>query len=392
MIVSIVVRICHADCVRHFVFPLVILLLSCTLTLCCSGHKAQEQSRNEFPVITPIQKDTVFTLSYVADIQAIQNIELRTRVTGFIEKIHVDEGQAVKAGQLLFSLGSQTYREALRKAKALLKGIEAEALVAETELKNTKVLVTRKVISKTDQALAEAKLDAIYAQIEEAKADVSAAALAVSYTEIKAPFAGIINRIPHKAGSLVQEGTLLTSLSDIHAVYAYFNLSEREYLELASDLQAPGHQTVKLMMANNQPYALPGVIETVDAEIDAHTGTLGLRARFENPKQLLKHGASGKVLIPLPLPQAVLIPQKATFDIQENTCVYVVDEAGKVSLRPIVPGVRIAQWYTVQSGLTPDDMVLYEGIQRVQDGDQITPHHVSLQEDAQTFTAQHQPL
>jgi RND family efflux transporter MFP subunit len=354
-------------------------VISSLLVMACIGSCSSKQegtpTRESFPVARPTVMDTVFVKEYVANIQSIQNVELRARVSGFIEKIHVDEGQAVQVGQTLFTISSQEFREELLKATAMLKSAIAESKVAEVELKNTKKLVEKNIVSISELEMSEAKLEAIHAKIEEAKSVVSSAQLNLSFAQVKAPFSGVINRIPNKTGSLIEEGTLLTTLSNNKEVYAYFTLSEKEYLEFSAEKDG-GNKEVLLIMADGKRYPQKGVIETVESEIDKNTGTLAFRARFPNPTQLLKHGSSGKILVNKPLKNALLIPQKSTFEMQENLYVYVVDNNNVVKMRSIVPQLRLPLLYVIQSGLSAEDNIIYEGIQRVKEGDTIVPEPV----------------
>jgi RND family efflux transporter MFP subunit len=338
----------------------------------CSSKQEDNTAKESFPVAHPILMDTVFAKEYVAEIQSIQNVELRARVKGFIETIHADEGKPVQAGQVLFTISSQEFREELLKANALFKSALAEAKVAEVELNNTKKLVEKNIVSASQLEMSEAKLEAIQAKIDEAKSGVSSAELNLSFAQVKAPFSGMINRIPNKAGSLIEEGTLLTTLSNNKEVYAYFNLSEKEYLELTQG-QDGDNKEVSLIMADNKVYPQKGIIETVESEIDKNTGTLAFRAKFPNPGQLLKHGSSGKVVVNTQLKNALLVPQKSTFEIQENLYVYVVNKDNVVQMRSIIPLLRLPLLYVIQSGLSAEDNIIYEGIQRVKEGDKITP-------------------
>ena len=192
---------------------------------CQQDDKAQvSNSPDSFPVIQPLLMDTVYSREYVADIQSMQHVEIRAQVKGFLDKIHVDEGQEVRAGQLIFTLNGKVFREELRQAKAVLSSAIAEAKVAGVELANTRTLVEKDIIGKPELNVAEAKFEALNAKIEEAQAAVSAAELKLSFTEIRAPFAGVLNREPLKTGSLVNEGDLLTTISSNREVFVYFHL------------------------------------------------------------------------------------------------------------------------------------------------------------------------
>lgn len=359
------------------VFIISIFSISLFNISCSNDNKKTETVVEKYPVTTPVVVDTVYAKEYIAEIQAVQNVELRARVKGFVEKIYVDEGKPVKAGQVLFTLNNKDFKADLLKVYAQQKSAKADAKVAEVELASSKTLFAKNVISKPELDVAQAKLEALRSKIEEANSAIATANLNLSYTLVKAPFSGIINRIPNKAGSLVDDGTLLTTISNNKEVFAYFNVSEKEYLDFEKQKQVRGKGTVRLLLANNEAHNYTGTIETVESEIDKSTGSLAFRARFPNPNQLLKHGSSGKILLNTPLKNAILVPQKATFEIQEKTNVYVVDNNNTVHLKSFEPRLRMGDWYVVETGLTPTDKILFEGIQTVKEGDKIIPEPVA---------------
>ena len=229
------------------------------------------------------------------------------------------------------------------------------------------------MVSKSELDIVESKLETLKAKIEETESDVANAQLQLSLTEIKAPFSGVIGRIPNKTGSLVDEGTLLTTLSNNQDVFAYFNVTEKEYLDFTEQNELGQRRPVKLLLANGQPYSQTGVIETVDSQFDKSTGTIAFRAKFPNPKQVLKNGASGKVQLTSTLKNALIVPQKSVFEVQDRNCVYVLGAGNKVSLRNVQILQRLPQLYVIASGLGTSDTILYEGIQRVVDGDSVSP-------------------
>ncbi len=339
----------------------------------CSGETKESPAAVSFPVISPLMKDTLYTKEYVASIQSVRHVEIRARVAGYLEKVHVDEGQIVTRGQLLFALNAEGYREELAKASAMLKSAIADAKTAEVDLQNAKRLVAKNVISQTEADLAQAKLEAATARIDEAKAHESSAKLQLSYTEIRAPFDGLIDRLPKRVGSLIDEGDLLTSISDADEVFAYFNLSEPEYLDYVQSNKSNRRSEVRLVLANNDIYDETGVIETLEAKINPGTGNIAFRARFPNPDGMLKHGSSGKVLIPKKLKNAMLVPQKCTFEIQGDIYVYTVDDANTARMKAISTSHRLPHLFVVESGLKPTDKIIYEGIQLIKEGDPITP-------------------
>jgi membrane fusion protein (multidrug efflux system) len=249
--------------------------------------------------------------------------------------------------------------------EAELQKAEAEVRAAEIELENAQTLVTKHVISKNEQAMAQAKLD-------QARAEAAQAKLHLSFTEIRAPFDGVLDRIPKKLGSLIEEGELLTTLSDNHRVFAYFNVSEPEYLDYHANVANRGSSKVTLLLANNTRFPHQGDVETIEGEFDHETGNIAFRAVFPNPAGLLRNGETGKVLLTVPYHQALVIPQKATYEIQDKTYAFVIDSANKVHARLITVSGRLPDLFIVGSGLTATDRILLEGVQKVKDDDVIT--------------------
>ena len=366
-------NVCNTLAIRLvFCFSTAILFNSCF-----SKSKKVVDNQEKFQVISPAILDTVYTNEYVAEIQSVQNVEIRARVKGFIERIYVDEGKPVKAGQVLFTLDNKEFKEDLLQATAQLKSALAELKSVDVEMKNTRLLVDKNIVSKSELETAQAKKDALEAKIEETKSAISIAKLNLSFTQIKAPFSGVINRIPNKAGSLVEEGTLLTTISDNREVFAYFNISEKDYLDYIGSKKGNSNE-VSLILSNGSFYNHKGTIETSESEFNKNTGNIAFRAKFPNPEQILKHGSSGKVLVRNQLKNAMVIPQKSTFEVQENTYVYVVNNDSTVHMRKILPSVRLPHLYVISSGLNVDDKIIYEGIQQVKEGDRVITEKLSL--------------
>ncbi|MCB2410718.1 efflux RND transporter periplasmic adaptor subunit [Hymenobacter lucidus] len=332
------------------------------------------------PVTRLAARDTVLTHDYVADIQAVRNVEIRARVPGFLEQIYVDEGQAVKKGQALFRINDAEYKTRLARARAMLSNAQAQARVASLELDRVRMLTEKNIITKTELDVAEAKLSAAHSSIEEARSAAANAALQLSYTLIRAPFDGIVNREPLKVGSLIADGTLLTTVSDTRDLFAYFNVSEAEYLEYVKTRaqDVVGASAVRLLLADGSLYSPPGTIESVDGQFQASTGSIAFRARFANPRQLLKHGATGKVRLGNAVSDALLVPQKAVFEQQDKNYVYVVDTQGVVHQKNFEPQARLDAFYVVKSGLKAGEQVVCEGIQDLRDGARITARPVAL--------------
>ena len=347
----------------------IIMLLGLCAFLChtsCRSEKEVKEEAGTYTVTAPFKIDTSFAKEYVSQIRSVRNIEIRAQEKGYLQTIYVDEGQAVKAGQLLFRIMPKLYEAELLKA-------QAEAKAAEIELQNTKTLADKNVVSPNELAMAKAKLDG-------ARAEVSLAKLHLSFTEIRAPFDGTIDRLPKKLGSLIDEGELLTSLSDNSQMFAYFNVSEPEYLNFKTDTTAGLHRAVSLLLANNQLLPHKGVVETIESEFDSETGNIAFRAKFPNPDKLLKHGETGKVLMTVPLHNALVIPQKATYEIQDKKYVFVVDGKGVVRSRNITVSNEMPDLYVVTGGLSENEKILLEGVQKVKDEDKVEARFIAPKE------------
>ena len=350
---------------------------------CSEGQPATAAAPDPptLPVTKIEARDTVIYRSYVADVQALRNVELRARVPGFLEKIYADEGKTVTKGQLLFKISQEEYAAELAKAKANLQNAIAQTKASELEVDRLRVLVNKNVLAASELEVSLAKLVAVKSRIEEARSAEVNATMRLSYTSIRAPFDGIIDRIPLKTGSLINHGTLLTTVSDVSSVYVYFNVSEGEYLEYVKskgDDTTQSQRSVRLILADGSPYPHEGAIETMDGEFTASTGSIAFRARFPNPNKLLKHRATGRISLSNVLKDALMVPQKAVFEIQDKNYVFVVDDNNQVHLKNFVPKLRFSYYYVVASGLEVGDRIVYEGIQNLRDGMQINPQAVEM--------------
>lgn len=336
------------------------LISLCTLlysvTGCHSENKPITETEGKFLVTSPFKKDTVIIKEYVSQIRSIQHIELRALEKGYLEKIFVDEGQYVQKGQLMFQIMPAMY-------KAELEKVVAETNFAEIEYKNTKALADSNIVSKNELALAKAKFD-------KARAEQSLAEVHLGFTQIKAPFSGIMDHFEVRLGSLVDEGDLLTTLSDNSQMWVYFNVPEAEYLNYKS---SNDHSMLKvsLLMANNKLFDYPGIVQTIEADFNNETGNIAFRATFPNPKGLLRHGETGNIQVTVPINDALLIPQKATFEVLDKNYVFVVDKEHKVRSRLITIAEEMPHLYAISNGLAPDDKILLEGLRKVKENQKI---------------------
>jgi membrane fusion protein (multidrug efflux system) len=355
----------------------IVILLFAVIALSCSNKKnAKETVVVNVSTVAVIKKDLKLDDVYVADIQAVRNVEIRSSVQGYLETIYVDEGEHVKEGQLLFKLRDNEYRNEVLKAKAQLNVAGADKLQAEVEYERVKGLVDKKIVAPTELALATSKMKVAASRVEEATSNLEIANHRLSYTSIRAPFDGFIDRIPLKKGSLVSEGTLISSISDINSIYAYFNISENEYLKyrrMLVDDTATGQEIASLILSDGKEYDHRGRIEAVTSEFEENTGSIAIRARFPNPTHLLRHHATGKIKLSDHHEGALLVPQRSTFEIQDKTYVFVIDKNNVAHMRHFTPAGRTDQNYIVSSGLNEGEIIAWEGIQFLKEGMKVNP-------------------
>ena len=326
-------------------------------TIGCSSNAEEKKEEDvKFLVTSPLLKDTLATKDYVCQVHSIQHIEVRALEKGYLQKIFVDEGQYVKKGQLMFQIMPVIYNAELQKS-------QAEANYVGIELQNTKRLADSNIVSKNELALARAKFD-------KANADVTLAKTHLQFTEIRAPFSGIMDHFQVRLGSLLDDGDLLTTLSDNSKMWVYFNVPEAEYLDFKSH-HDDNMKHVRLVMANNELFDQPGEVQTIEADFNNETGNIAFRATFPNPKGLLRHGETGSVRMTVPLKNALIIPQKATFEVLEKKYVYVVDKNNTIRSREITIGAEMPHIFVVQSGLNKGDKILLEGLRQVKENEKI---------------------
>lgn len=334
-----------------------IAALTSVLGGCGHPEAHAEEPEPRFEATTVVRRNTEIVREYVAQIRASQHIEVRALERGYLQEILVDEGQHVTRGTRLFQITPVLFRAEVDLASA-------ERRAAEIEYQNTRMLREGNVVSPNELALAEAGLARRSAQQQLAQAHLR-------FASLDAPFDGIVGRLMVRRGSLVEEGDVLTVLSDNDEMWVYFNVSESDYLTYRAE-HALGEQVpVRLRLANGVVFDEPGVIQTIEADFDNETGTIAFRAGFPNPTGLLRHGETGEVLLTTPLPNVLVIPQAATFTILDRTFVFVVDGEGVVRSREITVGEELPHRYVVREGLSEGERILVEGLRRVRDGDEV---------------------
>jgi membrane fusion protein (multidrug efflux system) len=340
-------------------------LVALSMAGCQRTHEVHEEE-GTFLVTSPLRQDTELSREYVAQVRAIQHIEVRALERGYLTEILVDEGQEVQQGQKMFQILPLIYQAEVRRA-------QAEVDVARIEYQNTKMLADKDIVSPAELALAKAKLD-------KAKAELSLEKTHQRLTEIHAPFTGLMDRFEVRLGSLVEEGELLTTLSDISTVWIYFNVPEAEYLDYRA---ADEPMQVEFRMANDEIFDQVGKVETIEADFNNETGNIAFRATFPNPDLLLRHGETGNIVVTTPYPDALLIPQKATYEVLDRRYVFVVDDEGVVHSRPIGIAAELPHLFIVDEGLEETEKILVEGLRKVTDGKEI---EVEFKEASEVFS------
>lgn len=365
--------------ISAFIIPGLLLLSSCGENK-DAGNAAGNQVM-DFPVITIEPQSITLNSKYPATIEGEQNIEIRPKVDGFIEKIYVDEGATVRKGQPLFLINAPQYEQGVRSARAAIQIAEAGVNSAQMEVNKIRPLVDKKIISSYQLEGAQFNLESQQAQLARAKADLVNATTNLGYTQITSPVNGVIGTLPYKIGSLVSSNTQLTVVSNITNIYAYFSINEKEVLELAGQFNGPSTNAslaamppVSLILANGVNYAYPGKIETTSGLINTATGSISVRANFPNPESTIRSGSSGVVTIPVTYESAIVIPQKSTYEIQGKRFVYNLQDDGSVVSKPItVLRNNDGQFYIVTEGLTVGDKIAMEGLATLRDGLVINP-------------------
>lgn len=356
----------------------------------CSGKDAQQQQAAaaqaqqapEVATMTVGVATSEVANAYPASIKGINDVEIRPQVSGFITKVHVDEGQAVKAGQVLFTLDQVQFEAAVNSAQAAVNSAQTAVNTARSTEQKDKALFDKGIISSYAYELSANQLRTAEANLASARAQLTNARKNLDYTVVKAPISGVVGQIPFREGTLASPSTALTTVSNTSKVYADFSLSENYLLgmtdngERSVDAAMKALPKVKLILSNGQEYPLEGEVVTIEGVINAQTGAAKARALFDNPSGVLRSGFTGKVVIPDVVEEAIIIPQNAAYGIQDKRFVLKVGEGNKVAATPItiIEGKTDSRNYVVTSGLEAGDVIVVEGVnQTVRDGMEIVP-------------------
>ncbi|HEY0608121.1 MAG TPA: efflux RND transporter periplasmic adaptor subunit [Chitinophaga sp.] len=364
-----------------------ILMLAVVLYSCSSNQAgAPPPQAPQLPVMSVTSAPATTYLEFPASLEGKVNVEVRPQVTGYLEKIFVDEGAYVKAGQPLFKVDPRVYSEQLNSASSNQLAAQANVERAQVEVDRLAPLVAANVVSDVQMKTAKANLEAAKAAVAQAKASVGSAQINVGYTLVTAPVSGYIGRIPYKIGALVtnNDAQPLTLLSDVREIYAYFSMSEPDFIAFKNNFagntlqeklkQAP---PVELILADNTPFGQKGKIETVEGQFNKTTGAISFRATFPNADGILRTGNTGKVRLAQQVAAAITIPQEATFEIQDKVFVYTVGDSNKVASKPIIIAGKTANYYFISDGLKAGEKIVLSGTGTLKDGAVITPQPVS---------------
>jgi membrane fusion protein (multidrug efflux system) len=364
-----------------------------TTLFSCSGDKQSEQQQApEFAVITVGEEDAELETAYPASLHGKNDVEFRPQISGFLTKVHVQEGQHVSAGQVLFTIDQVQLKAAVEQAQSAVAVAQANVNTAQTNANNNKLLLDKNIISASAYQTSVDALNAAKAQLNQAQAGLVSARKNLSYSVVTAPTAGIVGTIDFKEGALVSPSTLLTILSNNKDIEAYFSMNEKEVLELTNSgrrsLKAAldSLPEVSLLLANGERYQYTGKIISVSGVLDPSTGSATAKAAFPNPDGMLRSGNTGQVLIPNTTKNVIMIPQKATYEVQDMKYCYVVGDSSLVHSRPIeISKINDGKNYIVTSGLQPGEVVVVEGVGiSVKDGMAITPKTAGNDNQAST--------
>ena len=378
-------RIEHKFHLYALTIIIALTLHACKSSTSSSGYEPPPPAA--LPVITLSGMPATTYQEFSASLEGSKDIQVRPQIDGYIEKIFIDEGAYVKKGQSLFQINSRTYLAQLNNARAALAAAKANLVNSQINVSKLTPLVQNNVISDVQLKTAQATYDASAANVSQAEAVVRNAEINLSYTMIKAPVDGYIGRIPFKAGALVGTTTQepLTVISEIKNVYAYFSLSENDFFQFKNQFSGKTVEekiklmpSVELVLADESVYPEKGKVEVVSGQFSNTKGSISFRARFQNKDGLLRSGNTGKIRIPHSIVSALVVPQQATFELQDKVLVFVLGDSNKVASKPITIVGRSGNYYLVEEGVNAGKKIVYTGLDRLQDGAMIQPQFISM--------------
>jgi len=366
-----------------FLSVLALFILSCGDT----NDKSQaEQAETVYAEVMTLHPDEAsIEQSFPASIQGKDNVQLRPQISGYIDKIYVDEGKFVNAGQPLFRINSNVYREQKNTALATLGMAKSQLAAAKLELDKYKVLTETKVVADFQYLKAQTNYESALAALKQQQALVASADLNLGFSTIKAPVSGYIGRIPNRIGALVgpNDTQALTTLSQVSEVYVYFALPEKQILQI--NAARPGKtllaklksfRDVKLQLADGQTYNHPGKIDMMDGQFDQNTGSVSLRVSFANPEGLLRTGNTGRIVLKTTEQGVYKIPLLATYEVQDKLFVGLVNRQNKVVRKALKDFTKSGNFYLLKSGFAPGDRIIANELASIPENSIITPKAV----------------
>lgn len=351
------------------------------LTACTQPAPTSQESG--YKTMTVKKENRLLTNSYSAVVKGRQSVEIRPQVSGTITEICVKEGAKVHKGQVLFVIDQVPYKAALQTALANVKSAEAAVATARLTFDSKEELFKERVVSDFDRQTAQNSLLEAEASLAQAKANETNARNDLSYTLVRSPVDGVAGMSSYRVGALVNSSitTPLLTVSDDKEVYVYFSMTENQMLSLlrqygSVDKALAGMPKVSLQLSDGVKYAHEGVIDAISGTIDTGTGAVSLRAVFPNPEGMLRNGSTATLVLPYTKENALIVPQEATFEIQDKVYVYKVNESGKAeSAQVTVFPLNNGQEYIVESGLQEGEVIVAEGAGLIQENTQILSLH-----------------
>lgn len=354
-----------------------------TVLASCGGKSGGKPNfaDNEYAVRTVATQGTELQTTYPATIKGVQDVQIRPKVSGFLTKVCVHEGQSVSAGQLLFVIDNETYQAQVRQAAAAVNTAKAQLNTAKLTYQNNKKLYDSKIIGEYELSTSANSLSTAQAQVAQAEASLASAKEMLDYCYVKSPAAGVVGSLPFKVGALVSSSGAepLTTVSDINTMEVYFSVTEKDMLTMTKgeggvNAAINAYPEVQLRLADGTLYDHPGKVVKASGVIDAATGSISMIARFDNPRKQLRSGGSGQIVVPTTSTGAIIIPQEATSEVQNKKFVYLVGKDNKVQYHEITVNPQDdGKNYIVTSGLQPGDRYVSKGITSLSDGKEIKP-------------------
>ena len=362
---------------------LLIAVLTVVLASCGGGKSGGKPNfgDNEYAVRTVQGQNADLQTTYPATIKGVQDVEIRPKVSGFITKLCVKEGQQVKAGQLLFVIDNVTYAAAVRQARAAVNAAKAQLNTARLTYNNSQKLFKNNVIGSYELQSSKNAMESAAAQLAQAEAAYISAKQNLNFCFVTSPANGVVGDLPYRVGALVSASSQqpLTTVSNNSTMQVYFSMTEKDLLDMtktAGGINAAisSYPSVKLQLADGFIYNHPGKVATVSGVIDPTTGSVSMRADFPNPERVLKSGASGSIVVPHTATSAVVVPQDAVVEVQDKHFVYVVGKDNKVKYTPVeINSQNDGKNYIITSGLHIGDRFVVNGVSSLQDGMEIKP-------------------